>query len=71
MALYIGNTRVKIHFGAVKDNNIQTTVHKLWIGEPLINKEDDVFSGILTKTTDAKLIKTSNGLYLTVKKEAN
>ena len=70
MALYIGNTRVKIHFGAVKENNIKTTAHKLWIGEPQIN-EEDVFSGILTKTTDAKLIKTSNGLYLTVKKEAN
>lgn len=67
MALYLGNTRVKLHFGAVKDSNIKTTVHKLWIGEP----QEPMLVGLLTKTTDAKLIKTSNGLYLTVKKEAN
>jgi len=63
MALYVGTKKVKINFGATKENT-QNTIYKLWMGEP-------IFVGLHLKTSDGKIIKDSKGLYLTVKKEAN
>lgn len=63
MALYIGNQKVKINFGATKENALNT-IFKLFAGEPM-------FVGVKLLSSDNFVLKSSDGKYITAKKEAN